>query len=669
MPRYCGKLNRIILAIAIVVACITTVDAVYTITSHDAGDAYYSGMPQETVTISTSVAITEQPDCLIDDFTLDVSGGTGFGCNLNTAGGALEYGSYKLLCGSQYIYVTVSESNFDHCFGYGGDNTYDIEITWVIPLDVVNGLYTATASSMGESDSDDFTISARPHPKPPTTTVAGMTTSTSTTTTTTSTTTTTLCGRLTIHKYNDSNRNAEMDVDENGLNEFMFDVTGVDYQSRFTTVNDGSVTALCVPLGDYTVTENLRTGFIPTTENPQTITMDDPNVDYALSFGNFDLSLNYRCGYLRINKFNDENSNKDWDIGEPGLAGIPFTVTGGDKVASVVTQLDGIALTECLDYGDYLVEEEVPEGWEPTTDNPQEVSIEELAIYNDIWFGNVFASSTTTSTTLEDEEEEDENDEDGDGIPDDEDPDYDGPGTTLNPNDPRATTIPPLSLSKKLDLELPRIIMKGEASTIYVTDEGRPIKAKVTIIESDGTKKTVTTDEDGMARVIILTTGRTHFIATKENYHPASGDSIVIDISELIFHPYSLTGLILLIAGGAGIMWIRTRELKTVISLGFVQGADLNELFEKQKHVYVSPSLNEQIGSEYLGKVRVADMTDDDYERVKRLVEEYNLDRGNAEAVVIAQNIKAKRILVHEKDVEAIRRILGGKIRIETTNI
>ncbi len=220
----------------------------------------------------------------------------------------------------------------------------------------------------------------------------------------------------------------------------------------------------------------------------------------------------------------------------------------------------------------------------------------------------------------------------------------------------------PDALFPTLDVEAPMFIRKGTIAEVKVTHEGIPVKSRVTVIESDGTKRELETDEEGLLRIMILTTGRTQFIANKPKYFKGEDNSIVIDLSELLFHPYSLTGLLLVAASILGFIWIKTKSIKVVFSQNFLEIGGLEKLMEEDeyKKVYVSKKAYEMIGTEYFGRINYVEITEKDSEKVMEHMRTFGLDDKNAEAIVIAEKIGAKKIIVLEKDVDWIKKIVPG---------
>ncbi|MEM4347830.1 MAG: hypothetical protein QW802_04525, partial [Candidatus Altiarchaeota archaeon] len=89
-------------------------------------------------------------------------------------------------------------------------------------------------------------------------------TTTTTTTTTTITTTTTLplqCGYLKIFKFNDANANGVWDYGEVGLPGFNFNVVGQGRNFWKTTESGGVAITDCIPVGSYTIIEQVPSGW------------------------------------------------------------------------------------------------------------------------------------------------------------------------------------------------------------------------------------------------------------------------------------------------------------------------------------------------------------------------------------------------------------------------
>ncbi len=100
-------------------------------------------------------------------------------------------------------------------------------------------------------------------------------------------------------------------------------------------------------------------------------------------------------GTLKIFKFYDSNSNGIWESGEQPLSGFSFTINGPVS-RTIYTNADGYALLSNLPYGTYTITENVPSGWQVTTNNPQYVTINSQSLV-EVRFGNKQVPTSTTT--------------------------------------------------------------------------------------------------------------------------------------------------------------------------------------------------------------------------------------------------------------------------------
>ena len=103
------------------------------------------------------------------------------------------------------------------------------------------------------------------------------------------------------------------------------------------------------------------------------------------------------CGYLKIFKFDDPNANGVWEQGEATLPGFTFAVSG-PAAFSAITGSGGVSISNCIPTGQYTVTEQVPAGWQMTTQNNKAVTVFS-GILSEVRFGNRQVPTTTTSTT------------------------------------------------------------------------------------------------------------------------------------------------------------------------------------------------------------------------------------------------------------------------------
>jgi hypothetical protein len=171
---------------------------------------------------------------------------------------------------------------------------------------------------------------------------------------------------LKIFKFNDKNADGIWETGENSMEGVVFSVNGPANYVTATNIY-GEAFIYNMPLGAYTVTENVPEGWMPTTNITQTITLGNSLLQ-ELRFGN------QLCGYLKVLKYNDHNGNGVQDSGEAGVGGVMFGITGPKNFLLVTTQY-GEALTNCIPLGTYAIQEYVPEGWTNTGDNPKTVQV------------------------------------------------------------------------------------------------------------------------------------------------------------------------------------------------------------------------------------------------------------------------------------------------------
>jgi hypothetical protein len=189
-----------------------------------------------------------------------------------------------------------------------------------------------------------------------------------------------LCtGCLKICKYEDKNGNGRKDSCESWLSGWTFNVTDSQGNSQLVTTG-GSVGTFCggcggsdycvtvcgLAPGQYTITEIPKAGWICTTGNPRTVTVEC-NKTTTVNFGNQKPSP----GCLKIYKYNDKNGNGKKDWGESYLSGWTFNVTDSlGNSWSGTTGAGGYVTISNLASGVYTIKETLKTGWICTTGNP-----------------------------------------------------------------------------------------------------------------------------------------------------------------------------------------------------------------------------------------------------------------------------------------------------------
>lgn len=148
--------------------------------------------------------------------------------------------------------------------------------------------------------------------------------------------------------------------------------------------------------------EELDMGMLQPEESQQidiTVHLDGPDVGNEYQGANVTVQFMFRteCGSdsdgnsLTVRKFHDINGNGTWDSTEPEIRGWPVTID--EKQYTTPVFLYDIAS------GDYLVEEENREGWEPTTDTAVTV-IMPVEGSRTVLFGNRQGTPDSEKSTL-----------------------------------------------------------------------------------------------------------------------------------------------------------------------------------------------------------------------------------------------------------------------------
>ncbi|MBI5476144.1 MAG: hypothetical protein HY964_05335, partial [Ignavibacteriales bacterium] len=159
-------------------------------------------------------------------------------------------------------------------------------------------------------------------------------------------------------KFNDLNGYGVKEIEDLGLSGWKIRITGTKTDSATTDIN-GNYTISNLPKGSYTLTEVLQSGWKQTSPagNSYSITVDaSGTVITGKDFGNFKLAT------ISGMKFNDLNGDSIKNTGELGLSGWKIRLTGA-KIDSVLTDANGNYTFANLDTGNYVISEEVQNGW------------------------------------------------------------------------------------------------------------------------------------------------------------------------------------------------------------------------------------------------------------------------------------------------------------------
>lgn len=176
---------------------------------------------------------------------------------------------------------------------------------------------------------------------------------------------------LTVRKFRDDNRNGIWDSGEAEIRNWKVTINGVEYYTP--------VISLDVAAGTYTIIEETRDGWSPSTPARVEVTLEQGDHGVVL-FGNYPSGGDDPDGAaLTVRKFHDLGGSGTWDAGEPEIQGWPVTINGQEYTTPVILSN--------LGPGDYRVAEELREGWEPTTLAEAVVTLQE-GESKSVYFGN-----------------------------------------------------------------------------------------------------------------------------------------------------------------------------------------------------------------------------------------------------------------------------------------
>jgi len=166
---------------------------------------------------------------------------------------------------------------------------------------------------------------------------------------------------ITAGKFNDLNGNGELDADELEISGWKLTL---HYPDGVTTdMMDSPASWTVEKGGTYTITEELREGWVHTTADSVTIRIQSGDAPEMVWFGNFEL------GEINGIKLNDLNGNGFRNEGEPPLEGWTIHLDGYDTITkaevhrTTVTDHNGYYEFKGLTNGIYTVSEELRPGW------------------------------------------------------------------------------------------------------------------------------------------------------------------------------------------------------------------------------------------------------------------------------------------------------------------
>lgn len=198
-------------------------------------------------------------------------------------------------------------------------------------------------------------------------------------------------GCIAVYKFQDDDRDEHKDPEEQWLEGWEF--TLYDSEGTFvasgTTNEHGELCFSSVPVGENTVRETLRDGWVNVTPLSQAVRVCDWQTTHVW-FANAPEAEAPETGDLVVRKFEDLDEDGTWDEGEPLLEGWDFTVYDAQdvQIGTGTTDANGWIMWEGLPEGEVTVVETLETGWVNTTPISQTTTIVggETAF---LFFGNV----------------------------------------------------------------------------------------------------------------------------------------------------------------------------------------------------------------------------------------------------------------------------------------
>ncbi|HIH76700.1 MAG TPA: hypothetical protein HA343_05240, partial [Methanomassiliicoccales archaeon] len=142
-------------------------------------------------------------------------------------------------------------------------------------------------------------------------------------------------------------------------------------------------------LGDYKMVEVSAPGSGYTSAEPKYITLTTADQEITMTF------YNQPLGNICVNKYNDLNGDGNWDEGEPAVSGITINLYEGaiseseEPIATNITDEDGMACFNNLEFGTYTVEEVLTVGWYSDGSLTQTVIIDTVGETEEVSFFNI----------------------------------------------------------------------------------------------------------------------------------------------------------------------------------------------------------------------------------------------------------------------------------------
>ncbi|MBS4029052.1 MAG: hypothetical protein KGZ58_10510, partial [Ignavibacteriales bacterium] len=168
-------------------------------------------------------------------------------------------------------------------------------------------------------------------------------------------------GKITGSIFNDVNENGERDSGDIGMGQWVIRLSGRMIRTAITNSN-GIYEIANLPPGNYSIREDVQSGWLQTfPSSPWTyaIALLSSGIDSGVDFGNF------KYGKIFGKKFHDINGNGIQDMNESSLPNWRIRLNGA-RTDSALTANDGSYSFESLRFGEYVVSEQMQNGWEQT---------------------------------------------------------------------------------------------------------------------------------------------------------------------------------------------------------------------------------------------------------------------------------------------------------------
>ncbi len=184
--------------------------------------------------------------------------------------------------------------------------------------------------------------------------------------------------------FDDQDGNQEQDPGEPGINGVTITLLqGGSTIETTTTSGNGAYTFDPVWLGEYTVRETDKVGYVSTTDNTATVSLTMTKQVEVRDFGDRGV------GTIEGTVFSDQNGNGDYDEEEHGIGDVTVKLLQeGSTVRTTTTASDGSYAFASLFLGDYTVQETDPDGYTSTTANEVDISLGTPGERNTVDFGD-----------------------------------------------------------------------------------------------------------------------------------------------------------------------------------------------------------------------------------------------------------------------------------------